>query len=236
MKTPLSLNQFRKKATLLVALLGTAIFFNACKNDIDNTTPAIAALSVVNAFPNANTLNFYIGNAQVNNTGIAFGEKLSYLNAYEGSRVFDVAFTGSSTSLLSKAQTLKGGMYHTVYIVGKTTADLEYLLVTDSLTVPKEGEVNLRFMNLSPDAPALSLERASDTTKFDNKAFKAYTKFKPLTAAKSNFILRNKETNAVLATLDDVELVKGRIYTVWAKGLVAGTDATTKLAIKVSEH
>jgi hypothetical protein len=236
MKSLLTINRFKKKSALFAALMGTTLFFSACKNDIDTTSPAIAALSVVNAFPNTSPLDFYLGNDKVNNTGIAFGQKINYFQAYEGSRTFNLTFTGSLNSLLTKSIALKGGMYHSLYVVGKTPQDIDYLLVEDNPALPKENQVNIRFINLSPDAGTLSLELVGDTTKFDNKAFKGYTAFKPVAIAKSNFVLKDNATNTVKAKLDTVNLVKGKTYTFWAKGLAASSTDTEKLAIRVTEH
>lgn len=236
MKTFLTFNSISKRSSLIVALIGTAVFFNSCKNDINESTPAISALTVVNASPNDNTLDFYIGNSKVNNTGIAFGEKINYFQAFEGDRSVNVTVAGSLTNLKTKSISLKGGMYHSLFIIGKTAEDLDFLVLEDTPTPPKENYVNLRFINLSPDATSLSLELVGDTTKFEDKAFKGVTPFKPVPIAKSKFVLKDKADNSIKATLESVDLVKGKIYTIWAKGLANTTTEAHKLSIKVSEY
>ncbi len=237
MKTFSTLNRFKKSTALFATLVGTAVLLNSCKNDINQTTPAIAALTVVNAYPTNTALDFYLGNERVNNTGLAFGEKISYFQAYEGLRTAVVTATGTTTpNLVSKSITLKGGIYHSLYVIGKETADVDFILVEDTLTNPAANKVNIRFANLSPDAPALSLELVGDETSFDDLAYKAFTPFKSVNGVKSKFILREKATDAVKATLEDVELKPGKIYTVWAKGLNTSESDTNKLTIKVTEH
>jgi len=236
MKTNLSLNSFTKKSSLFVALLGTAVFFNSCKNDIDNSGPAIAALTVVNAYPTTNTLDFYIGSNKVNNTGLAFGQKLSYFEAYAGNTSVNITSTGSLTSIKTKSIVLEGGMYHSLFIIGKTAEDVDYLVLKDNPSAPKENQANIRFVNLSPDAASLSLELVGDTTKFEDKVFKDFTPFKPVTGAKSNFVLKDKASGTVKATLNDVELVKQKTYTIWAKGLETTATDAHKLSIQVTEH
>ncbi len=235
MKTFSTFNSFTKKASVVAALIGTAVFFNSCKNDINNTTPAIAALTVVNAYPDANPLDFYMGGAKVNNTGLAFGQKLDYFQAYEGSRSVNVTAAGSLTSLVTKPITLKGGFYHSLFVIGKAAADLDFLLLEDNFTQQAE-KANVRFINLAPDAAALSLEIVGDTTKFDDKAYKSATPFKNIVPAKANLILRDKASNTVKASVNEVNLEKGKIYTIWAKGLETTSSDATKLEIKVSAH
>lgn len=225
------------KSTIFTAIAGVAIFFTACKKDFgNNNTPAIAALSVVNAYAGTDALDFYIGSQKVNNTGLAFGQKLDYLQAYEGSRTTDVTLVGSPTSLLSKSINLKGGVYHSLYIIGNTKETMEYLLLEDNDIPPANTKAKIRFINLSPDAASLSLELTGDTTKFDDKAYKAYTSFKPVSAAKVSFVLKDKATNTVKATLNDVTLDNGKTYTIWSKGLANANTELNKLSIQVTKH
>jgi len=235
MKTFTNLNSMVKKSTLFTALIAAAVFFNSCKKDITDTRPAIAAVNVVNAYPDANPLDFYMGGTKVNNTGLAFGQKINYFEAYEGSRSVNITASGSLTSLLTKPVTLEGGLYQSLFIIGKTAADLDFLLLKD-VFVPTNDKVNIRFVNLSPDAAALSLEVVGDTTSFNDKAYKEATPFKAIAPAKANLILKDKTTNTVKATVADVVLDKGKIYTIWAKGLETTTTDAHKLSIQVTEH
>ena len=235
MKTFTNLNSLSKKSSLFAALIGAAVFFNSCKNEIDDTRPAIAAIKVVNAYPVTNPIDFYMGGTKVNNTGIAFGQKISYFEAYEGSRSVNITAAGSLTSLLTKPVDLKGGFYHSLFVIGKTPAELDFLVLKDEFVQTTE-KVNVRFINLSPDAAALSLEVVGDTTTFNDKAYKAYTPFKTIGAAKANLILKDKATNTVKDTLNNVDLVKGKIYTIWAKGLETTTTDAHKLSLQVTEH
>ncbi|RNL54309.1 hypothetical protein, partial [Pedobacter jejuensis] len=70
-----------------------------------------------------------------------------------------------------------------------------------------------------------------------NRAFKTATPFKYITDnAKATLLLKDKATGQVLFTLPDVELKKGFVYSVWAKGLNATTVDTQKISLKVSAH
>jgi hypothetical protein len=235
MKPILTFKAFSKNAALVTAMLGAAVLFNSCKNDIDNTSPGIAALSVVNAYPSTSTLDFYIGSQRVNNTGLAFGGKLAYFSTYEGTHATKVTLTNSTTTLTTKNITLKGGLYHSLYLVSNNTDSLDYVLLDDQPSQPAQGKAGVRFVNLSPKTTGLSLELTGDTTGFKNKDFKGFTAFKPVTAAKSSFVLRNA-SNVIIAKRDTVNLQNGRIYTIYAKGLATGGTDATKLSLEVTSH
>lgn len=234
MKSPFT-SKLTKASAVFSAFLGTAVLFSACKNDMEYNGPEVAAMAVVNAYPNTNTLDFFVGGQKVNNTGLAFGQKLGYFQAYEGPKSIDVSYTGTATSLFNKSVNLKPSIYHSLYIVGSTPQTLDYLVIEDDPTAPPANKAKIRFINLSPDAGALNLELVGDTTKFEDRAYKAYTMFKPVDAKKTNFVLRDKSSNAIKASLDTVTLTTGKTYTIWAKGLNAGTDVT-KLSIAVTSH
>jgi hypothetical protein len=237
MKTFSILNKFRKNITMFAALAGTALFLNSCKNDINQTTPAIAALAVINAYPTeTSTLDFFLGNERVNNTGLAFGGDIKYFNAYEGARTADVTISGNSTKLVSKSITLKGGIYHSLYVIGESAEKADFLLIEDELSNPAANKVHLRFANLSPDAGALELEIENDETVFEDRVYKAFTPFKSVPAVKSKFILKDKATGDVVATKENVDLKQGAIYTVWAKGLATSESDVTKLSVEVTPH
>ncbi|MCD0489747.1 DUF4397 domain-containing protein [Pedobacter sp. MC2016-14] len=220
---------------LLTAAAGIAILFNACKQDDVVYTPTIAALSIVNASPNSPSLDFYIDNQRVNTNGLLFGDKIEYQRAYQGNRNTSVAVTGAQTPLITKTINLVAAQYHSLYIVGNQES-LDYVLLKDDETDPAATKAKVRFVNLSPDAPALNLEVVGDATPFTDLAYKAFTPFKDVTPATATLKLTNKTTGALVATLENVELKKGKTYTIWAKGLVTTTVDAQKLSIKVTEH
>lgn len=235
----MKLTQLSKRTLIFSALFGVAAFFSACKhNDGDYVnTPAIAALSVVNAYPNTNPLDFYLGE-RVNNTGLSFGQNIQYFRAYEGKREASIAVTGTTTTLLKKSIDLQAGNYYSLYIIGDKTETLDYLLIKDVATAVGNGKIKIRFINLSPDAPALNLVVDDNTTKFENIAYKANTEFKDVAAIdKSTLTLKNAVTGAEVGIkLSDYKFTAGRIYTVWAKGLLGATTDANKLTLQVTAH
>jgi hypothetical protein len=107
-----------------------------------------------------------------------------------------------------------------------TVANIEPLLLTDDLTRPAAGKAHVRFVHLSPNAPAVDIAVAGGgPVVFGNKAFKDYTPFTPLPAASYDLEVRLAGTNTVVLPLPGIKLEAGKIYTVFAKGLVGGTGA-----------
>lgn len=233
MKTHLHLKL--KSSIVLAALITLTALFQSCK--VDNPTPApdISALTIINASPNSNGLDFYIENQKVNPTAFPYPLRMPYQRVYSGTRSANVTASNNSASLFSGNLVLQPGDYYSLFIVGKVEA-LDFLLVKDDLSFPASGKTKIRFGNLSPDAAAMSLEVVGDTTQFANSAYKTFTAFKNINPGKFTLNLKDSSTNTVLATMANVELMPDKVYTIWAKGLINTTIDAQKLGIHVINH
>ncbi|HAD33406.1 MAG TPA: cell wall anchor protein, partial [Chitinophagaceae bacterium] len=87
------------------------------------------------------------------------------------------------------------------------------------------GKAHVRFVHLSPDAPAVDVAVTGGSVVFANKAFKTYTAFTPLDAGTYNLEVRVAGTSTVALPLPGIALTAGKIYTVFAKGFLGGTGA-----------
>ena len=225
-----------RSAIMMAALIGLTAIFQSCKiNNDDVVVPDVSALTIINASPNSAGLDFYIDNQRVNQSAFTFPLRIPYQRVYSGTRPAKVTTSTNPATLFSGNITLQPNEYNSLFIIGKVEAP-DFLLIKDDLSFPPAGKTKIRFGNLSPDAPAISLEIVGDTTKFANNAYKTFTTFKPLQPGKFTLNLKNSATNAVLATLPNVELAANKAYTIWAKGLLNTTVEAQKLGIHVINH
>ena len=96
-------------------------------------------------------------------------------------------------------------------------------MLVDDLSAPAAGTAHVRFLHLSPDAPAVDITLTDGTVVFGNKSFRDYTEFTPLTAGSYDLQVRLAGTTTVVLDLPGIALEAGTIYTVFAKGFVNGT-------------
>lgn len=232
---PTLLSKNTGKSSLTLVLLGAALLsFSSCKTDVPEPE-VISALAVTNASATVPSLDFVIEGTKVNTSALLFGQKVDYVRAYPGTRTADVYATGVAKSLYSGTFSLTAGLYHSLYILSSGT-EVSYLLVKDEYKTPAADKAQIRFANLSSDSPAYNLELQGDTTTFSDRAYKTLTPYKYVKPAIFKVLLRNKATNDIVATLDNVELKANKYYTIWAKGLVNTTVDAQKLSIQLSEH
>lgn len=213
-----------------------SIALASCSKDKDYTPAPISGLNVIHASPTAEKLDFFVENTRANNTDFAFGNKMGYLNLYSGLRRLVTTKKNSSTPLLTENFTLEDQKIYSLFIYDKLDV-IKYLMIKDEITAPASGKAKIRFVHLSPDAPALNLNiGGKDTDLFTDKSFKGYTEFVDIDPAdKVTFNVKNKADGTLAVKIEDVKIEANKVYTVWVKGLKASTD-DTKLAVAVFAH
>lgn len=228
---------FREQAAILGMLCLIATLFTSClKQDDDDyvQTPA-ALISVINALPGTQAVDFYLDQNKGNTYPINYGNGLDYIRAYTGKRTPSFNLSNTSQKLKSDTITLKADNFYSAYLTG-TVAQPEILLLRDSITRPTTGMAAIRLVHVSANAPAVDLAIKDGAVLATNKSYKGYSPFVAIQAAKTYTIeVRLTGTTTVLASLTDVRLNNNSVYTVWLQGVNNATD-DTKLSAKLQEN
>ena len=216
-------NKIYKMAAILIA---SSLIFIGCTDDDDNpTTPAVqnANVKVVHASPDAPGVDLLVDNA-VAGSNLTFPNNTGYLPVDEGMRNVKVNVTGTSTTVIEADLNLEGMINYSVFAVDQV-ANLSPLVIVDDLTPPAMGTAHVRFIHLSPDAPAVDITTTDGTVVFGNYEFKDYSDFAPLPAGSYDLQIRLAGTETVVLALNGIAVADGSIYTVFAKGFVGGSGA-----------
>jgi hypothetical protein len=210
---------------LLLILTGLALFAG-CKDDstpVSSTPAPKAQVMAIHASPNAPGVDLLVDNATAG-TNLTFPNNTAYLPVDGGTRNVKINVTGTMTSVINANLPVTGGVNYSVFAVD-SVAKLSTLVVVDDLTTPASGKAHLRFLHLSPNAPAVDIALTGGGVLIGNKSFKEYTAFTPLDAGTYNLEVRVAGTSTVVLPLPGIALTAGKIYTVFAKGFVGGTGA-----------
>lgn len=204
-----------------VAVLSLA----ACSDDENTTAPTPtpkANVLVVHASPDAPGVDLLVDNT-VAGTNLTFPNNTGYLQVNAGTRNVKVNVTGTSTTVIQANLNLMENKSYSVFAVNQVSA-IEPLVFEDNLTSPASGKAHVRFIHLSPNAPAVNITLTDGTIVFGNVSFKGSVDFTPLNAATYNLQVRDAATNqTVVLELPNITLQAGKIYTVFAKGLLGGS-------------
>ncbi len=125
-------------------------------------------------------------------------------------------------TVLEADLTLAADTDYTVAATGEL-ATIAPLVLVDNNSVPAAGNAHVRFVHLSPDAPNVDIAVTGGPVIFPNVPFKGVAGYAPVPAGTYDLEARIAGTSTVALALPGVKLDEGKIYTVFAVGLVAGS-------------
>lgn len=223
------------KLFLSAAILLSLVSATGCDKDDDTPPPAkkYGKIAVLNAAFGADSINFLIENKKVNNKLIGYSDSLNYVDIVAGQPSVEIKGKDDKSLVKKTLETAENKNYSLLVANSTDGKTFEVVQVNDDLTAPGENKVKIRVANLSPDVSKLNLVSGTDTKQFENVAYKSASAYKELDAQKITFKITNPDDNAVLATITDLDLIKGKIYTIWVSGLKETTDNSKKIQANV---
>ena len=182
----------------------------------------ISGVMFVHASPDAPAVDIKLGLLPAAR-GLEFAANTPYRFTWSGLRTIRVNVAGTATTVIQTTARLQRNTFYTVFAADRV-ANIGPVVLVDDLTPPAAGKAHVRFVHLSPDAPAVDVALANGgPVLFGNRTFKQSTDFAPLAAGTYDLEVRVAGTNTVALSLPGVTLKPGRIYTVYAKGLLSGS-------------
>jgi hypothetical protein len=140
-----------------------------------------------------------------------------------GTKNIKVNVSGTSTTVIDADLRFDAYEHYSVFAIDEVS-NLGALVLNDNLALPAAGNAHVRFLHLSPDAPAVDITLTDGTIVWGNIAFRQGTEFTPLPAGTYDLQVRVAGTETVALELPGVNLADGTIYTVFAKGFLAGSN------------
>jgi Domain of unknown function (DUF4397) len=223
----------------LLAKIGAAclisIALSSCLKD-NNTyyNPPVALVSVIQASPDEPALDFFLESTKVNLSSIAYNSGVDYFKANAGKRTLNFYATGTTTKAFSDTATFQANYIYSVFLANKATSP-ELVILRDSISQPTGNNASIRFINLSPDAPAVDFAiKGASTVITSKKAYKGFSSFTSIAGNSSyTFQVLQSGTNTVLTSMAPITLQAGSVYTFWFTGLATPTNATDGLSLNI---
>lgn len=218
----------KKRISILssVLLLSSLVFLSSCKKDDDDEIVATYGnILTTHASPDAPGVDLLIDNVKQNTAALNFPDNTGYIKKSTGTRNVKVNVSGTTTTVINADLDIEANKNYSVFAVD-SVSKISAIVLVDDLTAPASGKAHVRFVHLSPNAPAVDVAVASSgAVVFGNKSFKEATAFTPLAAGDYNLDVRVAGTTTVALVLPTITLEAGKIYTVFAKGFLGGTGA-----------
>lgn len=220
-----------------IATLSFLTLFASCKKNEDAPVVEEATVMIKHASPDAPAVDILVDGTKINTAPVTFNSNTGYIKIKAGARNIRINSAGTTTTVINANTTLVKDKNYSIFAANRL-ATIEPVVVEDNLTTPATGKAHVRFIHLSPDAPAVNIVAGTSTTNlFSTVAFKTTTSFTAVdaTAAGTAVTLnvRNASNNAAVLSVP-VTLVAGKIYTIVARGMVTPpTGNTNTLAATV---
>jgi len=235
---------------VLFAALSASFFFTSCKKDDATPTPdpvkTYAKVLVAHASPDAPGVDLLLNGTVQNSSALEFPNNTGYLTVETGTYNVKVNASGTTTTVINADLTFNKDMNYSVFAVN-TLANIEPLVLTDDLTAPASGKAHFRFIHLCPDAPAVDVVAVIGGTVEDgeiiggeaatlvaDKSFKDYTSFTPVDAGTYDLQARLAGSETVALHIPGVVLEAGKIYTIFAKGLLSSEETPLSVGVIVN--
>jgi hypothetical protein len=221
------------KKLVAIAAVGGAIVMAFAAFTSAASAADTARVRVVHASPDAPAVDVYADGAKVH-TNVAFKGSSDYLSVPAGPHNFKVFATGANpatgTPVINADATLEAGKDYTVAAIGKV-ANIKPLVLVDNNAAPAAGKAHVRVVHASPDAPAVDIAVKSGPVLFPNVAFGKDAGPTPVDAGTYDLEVRPTGTMTVALAINGVQLQTGKIYTIFAVGLLNGTPKLEALPI-----
>lgn len=188
-----------------------------------------AKVRVVHASPDAPAVDVYVDGNKVL-TNVPFFTASNYLDVPAGEHRFQVTPTGqpADKAVIDAKATVEAGKAYTVAATGKV-ADIKPTILADNLAAPAAGKAHVRVVHASPDAPAVDIKVKGGPALISNLAFPKDSGYNPVDAGTYDLTVNVAGTDTVALDLPGSKLEAGKIYDIFAVGLLA--DKTLKVEV-----
>jgi hypothetical protein len=178
-------------------------------------------IRILHAVPHLPAVDVYANGVPIARN-IIYGGFSQYLAVPGGSYHIIIYPAGlTANPLLNTNITIPGGSIFTISAIG-TIPDIALLPVEEPrMTIPN-GQLMIRFVNLSPNSPAIDVDIQGGNQIISNVAYKGVSQYVPLNPGTYAFSLKVAGTEQRLLYVPNIRLEAGKFYTINAIGILTG--------------
>jgi hypothetical protein len=231
---------FHTKTTGLMMSVSTLflslILFSGCVNDLEQPAQAPSAfVSIYHGSPNSPDLDIYAESKKINNQPLLFGQSFPYSGFFVGERKLRFNPFNAQNTLLEKNVTLVKDKIYTVFLVNKP-AGLDAIQVEDIWEEPDGVKTQVRLVHLSPDSGELEVSIGNQIPFGAATPYLSISDFLELEKGKVKITVKSKTTGEVLVTVNEVELLGNRVYTLVVRGFANPANGNNPISVQLQTN
>ena len=180
--------------------------------------------------PNVPNVDIYV-NDELVAVGLEYGMFTEYLSLPPKRYVISIYKTGEKdNSVLSGELVVSNNKWMTVAAIG-TIDDIKLALLNDAEGLLSKMTSSIRFVHLSPNAPAVDITLSDGTILFKNVKYLEMTNYLAVVPKDYQLQVRISGTDQVVLTIPDIKLESDNYYSAYAIGLVDQEPQLTALLL-----
>ncbi len=182
----------------------------------DSLRQGPAKVRIFHSSPDAGPVDIYINGFRILKD-FAFKEDSDYLSFPGGQYQVDIYPAGNMVSaVFSRKISVESGKFYTAAAAGNA-AKLKLLLLEDQPAV-SPGETKIRFVHLTPDAPAVDIAVKNRDVIFQDISFPKASEYLALTPMTVDLEARIAGTSNVVLSMPRIQFKADQAYTILAVG------------------
>jgi hypothetical protein len=225
---------------IVAGVLLTAGLAGCAKTGSSVTVSSVSYVTVMHMAPYVPAMDIYLNGSLSSATGgIAPG---SYSQQYSSIKpgIYDIQFkkTGAD-SLLAEipSSSYDTSSFYTLILYNTSrNSPAQAVKIQDDFSTISATSTNYRFFNLSPDEPRVDLyfnntAVQSNRATADNIVNTSYNTFQAATPAPYNLQVKVAGTDSVIASVSNVNMQAGGVYTIFLSGIISGNTNTHQINV-----
>ncbi|HVW14535.1 MAG TPA: DUF4397 domain-containing protein [Mucilaginibacter sp.] len=220
---------------LITGSVFAAVISSCGKNGNVSPTALNIRYQVVNLSPDVGPIALYIQYHNYNNRSYYYPSASGYFyltltdtpfQIRPGQSIIPGQVVPTTNIVPNLDYILKPNLRYTLFIGGTVANNnVQSLFLTDTSSLPATGRGKVRFVNVSPQQQNYDVV-ANGTLAFANQAFMKVSPYIEIPSGSYNFQIFNAGTTTpVIGTLQNVNILDGRLYTIYTYGLAGQTDS-----------
>lgn len=187
-------------------------------------------IRLLHASPKAPAVDIYLNDDNILADNLSYGEFTPYLPLMPETYTIEIyPANDSDMPILTKEITLPEKTIDTIAVIGELP-NIELYVINDPIESLDPASSKLRFVNLSPDSPALNVTLPDGSVLFKNVSYKGVSDYMKISPKTYTVELVPTGTDKAILYVPNIRLRPDAFYSFYAIGLVEG-DPYIKLLI-----
>ncbi|MGL5380900.1 DUF4397 domain-containing protein [Clostridium sp.] len=196
----------------------------------DNLPNLKSKIRFIHAVPSAAAVDIY-ANGELVAKNISFSNISCYFDAAPGNYEVQIYPSGTYDSpLFTKNIDIMPNSASTVSIITLSNK-IDFFVLNDAPTPTSITNSFVRFINLSPNAPLLTLSLPNDISLFNSVEYVETTGYYPLSPGIYNFKVFFASSEGLSKFIKNIKLSNGGFYTIYILGLFNGNPKLGSLLV-----